>query len=320
VLLAEPESGLRPDGPDGLDGEIPMRVRELLACPDCGGLMSFAPDLCKCECGQSFTATQGLFSFATKDFTDKYDTAGMASRYVQYAFGSQVRRVQGTASDGRSEGLYRAISDICRGELLARRLQAPVIVDLACGVGRSIYDIASVHAGATAIGLDLSAGLARCASRICSGQPVPCGAAEDGWPAVEFARPPLPNVFIAQANACSPPLRHVTDESAGADILLLSMILDRLRTPREVSDALVSAAGIVAVGGLLVVSTPFNWTTEETWREFSLSRTWLAEAIERMGLAVETYFDYLPYKESLDPFGTILELPVQICTARRLGR
>lgn len=303
--------------PDPLDPEILPRVMRFLRCPRCGATMSFAPSLCKCDCGQSFTADRGLFAFGSKDFADKYDTAGMVTRYVKYAFGSSQPPAADVAPDGRSEALYRAVSDICRGELLSRAVPEPVVIDLACGVGRTVYDVASVCSRATVIGFDLSTAMARCASQICAGQAVLCGASEDGWPITGLRMPPLSNVFIAQADACTPPIGwRVTDDSA-ASLVVLSMLLDRLRTPREVEASLDSAAGALAADGVLVASTPFNWTTEQTWQRFGNSRTWLAEAMEKRDLTVEIYFDYLPYRECLDPFGTTLELPVQVCAARK---
>ncbi|HUJ07224.1 MAG TPA: class I SAM-dependent methyltransferase [Streptosporangiaceae bacterium] len=315
---------------------VPSAVMDLLACPRCSGALTFWPDACICECGGYYPVEGGLISFASKDFSDKYDSVAMATRYVQYAFGAQLSRSdRGIPPDGRSEGLYRTISDICRGELLASGTPAPMVVDMGCGVGRTVYDIASVHAGATVIGFDLSATLARCARDICAGHSVRCGASEDGWPQTEFRKRPLGNVFIAQANACSPPLKRpviasVAQQGPPTDVakpdtrstrypnlVLVSMLLDRLRAPEEVRAAVDSATGVLAEGGLLVASCPFNWTTERTWRYFGLSRTWLADALEKRNLAVEIYFDYLPYRECLDPFGTTLELPVQVCAARK---
>ncbi len=315
---------------------VPPAVRDLLACPRCCGALTFWPGACACECGGNYPAEEGLFSFAGKDFSDKYDSEAMAKRYVQYAFGAQLpRSARGTPPDGRSEGLYRTISDICRGELLVSGAVAPVVVDMGCGVGRTVYDIASVRPDATVIGFDLSATLARCARDICAGHSVRSGPGEDGWPPAELRKRPLGNVFIAQANACSPPLKRPPAaqaanqgpmQEAGKDsarsirypnLVLVSMLLDRLRAPEEVRAAIDSATGALASGGLLVASCPFNWTTERTWRFFGLSRTWLAEALEKRNLAVEIYFDYLPYRECLDPFGTTLELPVQVCAARK---
>ena len=65
------------------------------------------------------------------------------------------------------------------------------------------------------------------------------------------------------------------------------------------------------------MTTPFNWITEETWRRYGLSRDWLHKKATRMGLTVEVAFDGLLYRECLDPFGTTLELPVQVCVARK---
>lgn len=146
------------------------RARRLLACPTCTAQVNACEDHVVCSRGHAFKVELGLVKFSKKSFTDKYDEDVMATRYVQYAFSSQIVR-DGAIPDGRSEGLYRTVSDLCRGELISKGYTAPVVVDLACGVGRAIYDIASVHPGALVLGLDLSTVLARCAAAICAGKP-----------------------------------------------------------------------------------------------------------------------------------------------------
>jgi SAM-dependent methyltransferase len=300
-----------------MDPKLRANLENILACPKCKAPLTLCVDQCRCRQGHIYPRGPDIYAFAEKSFTDKYDSEDMAARYVQYAFAFTVARTVGVAPDGRSEGLYRTVSDICRGELMSAANDAPVIVDLACGVGRSIYDIASACSDAAVVGLDLSMTMARTAYRLCSGDPVPCGVASDGWPALDLTRTALPNVFVAQGDACVPPLRTVVLGSPGAMIVLSNMLIDRLRTSADVAASLIAAVDILVPGGLLVVTTPFNWTTEETWAYYGTSRTWLADSLTRLGLTVEINFDFLPYRECLDPFGTTFETPVQICAARK---
>ena len=287
-----------------------------MACPICGDtLMRSAAG---CECGQkhSFPLTSNIISFSNKTVEDKYDDPGLASRYVKYSFGAEIYG-QGAVPDGRSEALYRTVSSISYGELIRRGLEAPIVVDLACGAGRVARDIADVHRAAVVFGFDLSTVMAQTAAKICSGNPVPCGADEDGWPVVPFVRPKLNNVFIAQADACHLPLRTVSAGGAGADIVLSNMLIDRLYRVQDVERSLAHGADLVAPGGIMIVTSPFNWITAETWHKYGKSRTWVLERLNQLGLDIEIAFDMLPYRECLDPFGTSLELPVLTCVGRK---
>ena len=286
-----------------------------MACPVCGSSLAVSADGCHCDQGHTFPLTSDVVSFADKRETDKYDDPGLAARYVQYSFGASVMR-NGRVPDGRSEALYRTVSDICHTELIRRNLKSPLIVDLACGVGRTVYDIAATHKAAVVLGMDLSRVMASTAAAICGGMTVRCGAAEDGWPEVQFFRPQVHNAFIAQADACRPPLRKVSEGGTGAAIVLSHMLIDRLYTVDDVEQSLAYAADLVEPGGMMVVTSPFNWITQETWNRYGGSRSWILERLKDLGLIVEVAFDYLPYRECLDPFGTTLELPVLVCTGR----
>ena len=253
-----------------------------MVCPSCGGTLAKSAVGCKCPQEHAFPLISNVISFSAKTVKDKYDDPGLAARYVKYSFGAGILS-RDSISDGRSEALYRTVSSICYAEMIRRDLKSPLIVDLACGVGRVVCDIADAHRTAVVFGFDLSTAMAKTAAEICAGMPVPCGAEEDGWPVMQFARPKLDNVFIAQADACHLPLRTASAGGQGADIVLSNMLIDRLYRVQDVEQSLAYAADLVAPGGILMVTSPFNWITSETWSKYGRSRTWILDRLDQLG-------------------------------------
>lgn len=298
---------------------LPQWAREIVGCPKCGRTLQDLSDRLECAAGHVFGRKAAVAQFAVKEVPDRYDDAGYVERYAQFALGHAIRRGPSRFGTGDSEGLYRTMSEIVLRELVSAGERGdPVVVDVGCGVGRTVHDIASTFPLARVLGFDYSLEMAAFAMELCRGAVVPIGCASDGFPVVYQSREALPNVWIAQADARETPLRARFAGCGGADVVLINMVLDRLGAPSDVEAVLAGAVLACRRGGLVVVSTPFNWISRSCWERFDVSREWLLDAVVAEQCKVESAFDGLLYVEKLDPFGAALQLPVAVVSARRL--
>lgn len=298
---------------------VPVWVAPLLRCPACAGELTLEESDTHCSGQHRFPVSDGVPLFAMKTTLDKYDDRAYVERYAQYSFGYCVRRHDEIFGRGDSEALYRTVSELTLREVLSRSLENPLIVDVGCGVGRTVRDIGEAVRHARVLGFDYSLEMARFASAACAGRSVRLGCADDGYPIVEQHWPALENVWIAQGDARCTPLRGRLVGGGDADIVLVSMLLDRLYDPSDVEAVLAGAKLALKTGGLLILSTPFNWISAGCWQRFGESRGWLVKVLESMDYEIEIAFDGLKYREMIDPFGAALELPVAVISGRRSG-
>ena len=217
--------------------------------------------------------------------------------YTGIAFGHRL------FSDGSAEGLYRTMSAL----LLAWRPSA--VLDLGCGVGRTLYDCAPALPDAIFTGVDLSYNMCRRASALLGAtQPVALpGLERRGRPGVVFSEArQLANVSIAQASALDLPFAPFS-----FDAVLATLLLCRLPDPVK---GLAQMVRVLRPGGRLLLATPCGFNTAEPWSQF-VPAARLKEHLPVLGLRVDEWFENLTYREVIDAHGNAHDWRVRVIAA-----
>ncbi len=248
---------------------------------------------------------EGLPSFAPRSdeerSRDRYDRDfGVPDVYTGIAFGHRL------FGDGAAEGLYRTMSAL----LLASRPTA--VLDLGCGVGRTLYDCAPALPDTQFTGVDLSYNMClRTRATVGSNQPIPLPGLERwGWPDVVFREArELPNVRVAQASALDLPFPPLSFDAVVATLLLC-------RLPDPVG-ALAQMVRVLRPGGRLLLATPCGFNTPEPWSAF-VPPAMLREHLALLSLRVDEWFENLHYREVIDAHGNAHDWRVRVIAATAL--
>jgi len=159
------------------------------------------------------------------------------------------------------------------------------ILDVGCGVGRSVHELAMRHER-TVLGIDLGASLARAARRAVVGGRVDYSRRRIGlaYDRRRFGVPPAPG-GRADIWICDVLSLPFADESFA---LIVGMnVLDCLGNPRE---GLMEMDRVLASGGEVVLTVPFDWSAAVTPVE-----SWIGGHSQRgpHGGSGETILDHL---------------------------
>ena len=142
------------------------KIIPVLACPQCKvplGNIDSQILLCQKDPQHHYHKNEwGFYEFTSKKIPDKYDSSSLVRQYIGYSFGYKLVNVSKGGrfiGTGQSEGLYRCVSDLILREILYKRLYCNrdvVCLDMACGVGRCVADLASALPEALIVGFDYS--------------------------------------------------------------------------------------------------------------------------------------------------------------------
>jgi ubiquinone/menaquinone biosynthesis C-methylase UbiE len=237
---------------------------------------------------------------------DKYDKDfSCVDRYTGLAYGYKASLL----GLGGAEGLYRTIDCLLVASL---GFSSPcTILDLGCGVGRTIYDCAPLLARSFFVGMDLSYNMCQRAKQILlDGQPVGLQAwADRGFPGLVFTETRrLQNVKIAQGTACDLPF---LDECF--DAVTSTLLVDRVDRPKEAVREIVR---VLKRGGTLILSSPLNFDNIATWLEIA-DPSRLIQIVEEAGAQIVEKFDGLVYREVQDVRGNHEDWLVFLLQARK---
>jgi len=303
----------------------------IAVCPECRSSLSLSEDNKTIYCNLSplhqFAINKyGFFEFAPKTYTDKYDDATYVNSYVVDAFGYCLINLSNTSIKvgiGQPEGLYKCVSQMILSTIIKQKLYGKDnvrLIDIGCGIGRCVADIAIALPNALAVGLDYSTEMIRLARDILlSEETITFDLTKLGFESPVIKGKGLRNVFLAQASAGRLPLKMFDAKSeVGFDVVVNSMLIDRMHTSADILSSIRLSTSILRTGGTYIFASPLNWITRETWEFFGKSRTQILDLLQKSDLHIEEAFDGLVYRELLDPHGTHLELPVLVARAIKL--
>lgn len=225
---------------------------------------------------------------------DKYDKNFEAvDTYTGiYAYGYKLLNTGGT------ESLYRTIDSVILSNF--SRDQNHLFLDVGCGIGRTLYDLADLFPASLFIGMDYSYKMLTRASQILFEEKelaVDLSAKGLGTPRLS-SRKPVENVILSQGNALDIPF-----EPGIFDCVTNTFLVDRVSDPKK---AIEESVRMLKKGGLFIFSNPLNFNTAKGWETFGKTSL-LIEFIQQTGIDIQEWFDGLVFREIKDLRGNYSE-------------
>jgi ubiquinone/menaquinone biosynthesis C-methylase UbiE len=347
-VLAAKDHRLLEDSNGGSLGELPTRAQaqraasrpahdrflEIACCPvDHTPLVSIAGSVtCSGPLREhkfSWTHNGNVLDFGSTidDRTAKwiaesdYGSEVMARRFAgMWGFGHLVLRQRDAASVAWSVGrgdadvFYRSVLSLAIECLQPNRSEPPFIVDIGCGVGRTVYDLGVTYPNATVVAIDLSDVMLRTAVEVLVGDgDISFDFTDVGFGQVSLSRadlrPTAPILFV-RANAEMLPLRAAT----GVDLVCLINVLDRTLRPDRV---LTEALRILRPGGHILIGLSSSWQRAEHWERYGADIGWCISRLTREGFTSEYAADHVYLRELINSRGAFEEYPITLLLARR---
>jgi len=230
----------------------------------------------------------GIPSFSPRNIdertADKYESLKQnIDLYTGLAYGA--------TSTKKENELYQKISDLIieessKGENL--------ILDVGCGVGRGIYDLAETMKKSQFVGFDYSHNmLERAKSILLDGGKLEIDLSSSGFATFKLNCKKHKNIQLAQGNVSELPFKP-----AVFDVVMNTFLIDRVP---NVPEALKQLMEVLKPGGLFVLASPLNFQTQEDW-QFKDPET-LAKVLNQQGLIDIEIKDNIVHKEVIDARG-----------------
>lgn len=223
-----------------------------------------------------------------------------------------------TLHRGETEGFYRTLNELAFSTSLDRKAENAVL-EIGCGVGRTICDYAKFYANSIIVGMDFSPRMLEFAHHIAFSQkPVKIDLDAEGFENVVVAGYGLDNVFLAQANALSLPLK-----SERFDLVVCPNLIDRVSSPAQM---IAEVSRVLRPNGYFVFADPFNWVKNpHEWSGYrnmtsdvsGMALSKMAALLEKHQLMTEVSFDGLRYREILDARGSYTDWNVAVIRAQK---
>ena len=169
------------------------------------------------------------------------------------------------------------------------------LVELGCGVGRLVAELAKMHPGWTCEGLDYSTALLQRAHYAYTrGDNLLVDAGRFGWGQVETTGHRIPNITWGLARAEQLPYADFSQE-----VFVSSFLLDRLEHPMA---ALSEWWRCLRRGGRVVVVTPLNFYLTKQWKSY-YPPVKLMDPILAQGWQISDWREGITVSEPLDGHG-----------------
>ena len=210
-----------------------------------------------------------------------------------WAFGYETLNLGGT------EGLYRTIFDL--GTKHLKGASSKNILEIGCGVGRSIRDFANYYPEACIYGFDRSESMIEVATMILlnpSSGMLSVDLNNRGFGEILVPCNNLENVELWQS--CFTKDTKLEKLNGKCDLLICSNVLDRV----DDIDSFLNRIGLLLSpkGGLILI-TPANWQSKEAWKRF-YSHEDIFKVVEQCcKINIKEHFYNVPYIEILDRNG-----------------
>lgn len=172
------------------------------------------------------------------------------------------------------------------------------ILEIGCGVGRWIADLAKRFPESTCWGTDYSYQMLKQANEFwVEGKEVSIDLTNIGLAGLSPIGDPLDKLKFGLAKAEALPF----DESS-QDLVVNSFLIDRLENP---SKALEEMYRVLKPTGKLIVLTPLNFNKAEHWKKYYPSSR-LLEVVEEIGFRLLEWEDDIIVEEPLDGRGNLV--------------
>lgn len=238
-----------------------------------------------------FIENTGIPIFAPrKPESDKYDKnfEAVDDYSGNHAFGYKLLNVGGT------ESLYRTINSVILSNL--HREKEYLFLDLGCGIGRMMYDLADLFPKSLFIGMDYSYNmLTRAHQILLEGSKITIDLTKKGFGKLQLqGKEPKRNVILIQGNALDIPF-----QPGIFDCVTNTFLIDRVDDPQK---AIADSVKMLKPGGLFIFSNPMNFTVQKGWEIFETAEK-LKDFINETGIHISEWFDGLIFRELKDSRG-----------------
>ncbi len=247
--------------------------------------------LLKEELKDSYSIEDGIPCFSPKSTAesaqDKYESiADNIDFYTCLAY-TDVH------TQNETKSVYSRINDVLLKEFKTNS-NPLFVLDVGCGVGRTLYDASTLFDNDYFFGFDYSLNMLRRAKQILlDGEQLQIDLSSSGLAPFEVIGKHLPNVHLMQGDALKLPFK-----SHSFDVVINTFLIDRVGDVRLVLEQIIA---VLKPGGLFVLTSPLNFQKTENWK-YGNSEI-LIELLKEFGIEELVSEDNITHTEILDARG-----------------
>lgn len=248
------------------------------------------PQIIKSEVRKMYILSDGIPCFAPRTAKeiaeDKYESViDNIDFYTWLAYGELSFKV-------KTDSIYSRINAVLHQQMELN--QDAVILDLGCGVGRTLYELSETFPNAQFIGVDYSLNMLRRAKQILlENNELQIDLSSSGLPPFKLIGKQLANVHLMQADACALPFK-----SNSMDVLINTFLIDRVKDVRLALEQMIYC---LKPGGFFLLTSPLNFQTTENWKYGQ--PIILIQLLKELGIEHISFEDNITHTEVLDSRG-----------------
>lgn len=202
---------------------------------------------------------------------DKYDgeytvdgEQKVNNRYVDY-YTALLAYADKLYNRGETVSLYNTIKAIALSNLVSTKNN--IILDVGCGVGRTIHDLCGVLENSDFVGLDYSYNMVNRAKEILiEAKELELDISAQGFGVVKFQpnEKQFKNVDLIQGDACNLPFKDNSFDYV-ANTFLIDRVLDPAKCIQE-------SIRVLKPGGLFILTNPLDFEQSEIWKHLKTAK------------------------------------------------
>jgi SAM-dependent methyltransferase len=239
-----------------------------------------------------------------------YYSSQYASDYAcLWSYGKELLGLNGT------ELLYKAVSDNALKSLMGlEELDGALVVDIGCGTGRNIRDLAREMASTRFIGVDASPEMLSVARSILLGsEDVSFSPTQRGFPKISMKSNDFRNVELLTPGEF---ISNFSLSKQQADICISVNSIERVV---DVDDYIRLISTSLRTSGRLIIASSLNWDREEYWSMFPSFSSLLEYLCKNDQFKIVTGEEKIQYFEQTDIRGAGEYYIVSLAELERLG-
>lgn len=217
---------------------------------------------------------------------DKYESA---TENVDFYTGG-IAYANELLNIGGAEGLYSTINYLILKYL--DKDKEYKILDLACGVGRTMYDLAELFKNSLFVGLDYSYLMVKRSKQILlNNEKFEIDLESKGLGKLTLQGKNYKNVILTQGDVYNLPFKTNI-----FDCVCNTFLIDRVA---DAEKAIKNSIEVLKKGGLFILTDPLNFNSKANWNN-SLNAQKVVDIIKSCGIDVINWHDGLLFKEKMD--------------------